>query len=113
MSMISPHAEWEKCFSDLKSVVPEAFTSDNRALNLIGGDWQEPGFGRHYESPVDGRSIGRIPMIRLEMARRAVKSANAEVGDWASVDLDERRRRVLTCCDALRKNRQLIALLLI
>jgi acyl-CoA reductase-like NAD-dependent aldehyde dehydrogenase len=113
MPKISPRAEWERCFSNLKSVAPEAFTPDDRVLNLFEGEWQEPGFGSHYESPVDGRSLGRIPMIGVETAKRAVKFAKSEAASWASVDLGERRQRVLACCDALRQHRELIALLLI
>ena len=113
MPLIAPAAEWDTLVRKLKSEIPEAFTSDGRILNLIEGQWQEPGFGRHYESAVDGRSLGRIPMIDLETARRAVQFAKSEASGWAAVDLDERRRRVADCLDGLRKNRELIALLLI
>jgi len=77
------------------------------------GEWSHPGAGRHYESAVDGCSLGRIPMLDLEAARRAVKFAKSEAADWAAVDLDERRRRVSVCLDGLREQRELIALLLI
>jgi hypothetical protein len=70
--MIAPAAEWETLVQKMKAVTPEAFASDGRVLNLIEGEWRDPGFGRHYESPVDGRSLGKIPMIDLETARRAV-----------------------------------------
>jgi acyl-CoA reductase-like NAD-dependent aldehyde dehydrogenase len=79
----------------------------------VEGEWKEPGFGRHYESPVDGRSLGRISMIELEVARRAVRFAKAEAATWASLDLDQRRQRVSECLEGLRKYRELIALLLI
>ena len=96
----------------LKAEAPEAFDSEGRVLNLMEGVWKEPGFGRHYESSIDGRSLGRIPMIDLETARTAVKFAKSEAGAWAQVELDERRRRVNECLDVLKKHKELIALLL-
>src|SRR5271167_2263346 len=113
MPMIAPAAEWDTLVQKLKSEAPEGFASDGRILNLIEGEWRELGFGRHYESAVDGRSLGRIPMIDLETARRAVKFAKSESAAWAHVDLDERRRRVTECVAKLREQRELIALLLI
>jgi len=113
MPIVAPAAEWDTLIQRLKREVPEAFASDGRILNLIEGEWREPGFGRHYESAVDGRSLGRIPMIDLETARSAVKFAKSESMNWASVDLDERRRRVAECIGKLREQRELIALLLI
>src|SRR5260370_4246987 len=79
----------------------------------MGGGWGGLGVGRHYTSAVDGLSLGRIPMIDLETARRAVKFAKSEAASWATVELDERRRRVSDCLEGLRKQRELIALLLI
>jgi acyl-CoA reductase-like NAD-dependent aldehyde dehydrogenase len=113
MPQVAPVAEWATLLQRLRTEMPEAFTADGRVLNLIEGEWKEPGFGRHYESPVDGRSLGRIPMIELEAARRAVRFAKAEAATWASLDLDQRRQRVSECLEGLRKSRELIALLLI
>jgi acyl-CoA reductase-like NAD-dependent aldehyde dehydrogenase len=113
MPLIAPAAEWDRIVRRLKTEAPEAFLSDGRVLNLIEGEWREPGFGRHYTSAVDGLSLGRIPMIDLETARRAVKFAKSEAASWATVELDERRRRVSDCLEGLRKQRELIALLLI
>jgi delta 1-pyrroline-5-carboxylate dehydrogenase len=113
MPQVAPVAEWATLSQRLRTEIPEAFTSDGRVLNLIEGEGKEPGFGRHYESPVDGRSLGRIPMIELEVARRALRFAKAEATAWAALDLDQRRRRVAECLDGLREPRELIALLLI
>jgi len=110
---ISPTAEWDKILRDTKSQVPEAFTSDHRVLNLFEGEWTGPGAGRHYESAIDGRSLGNIPMLDLSSARSAVKFAKSEAADWAAVDLDERKRRVSLCLEGLREQRELIALLLV
>jgi len=113
MLHISPNAEWDKVLSDTAAAAPEAFGPDHRVLNLLEGDWGSPGSGRHYESPVDGRLLGHIPMLDLQTARSAVKFAKSESAQWASVDLDERKRRVTTCLDGLRTERELIALLLV
>jgi acyl-CoA reductase-like NAD-dependent aldehyde dehydrogenase len=113
MPVIAAHADWDVIFKKLRAAAPEAFTSDGRVLNLIEGEWREPGFGRHYESAIDGRSLGRIPMVDLDVAKSAVRFSKSEATHWASVDLDERRRRVKDCLDTLRQHRELIALLLI
>jgi len=112
MPMVAPIAEWESLSARIKSETPEAFDSEGRVLNLIEGEWKDPGFGRHYESPIDGRSLGRIPMIDLETARTAVKFAKAEAAGWARTDLDERRQCVSECLAGLQKQKELIALLL-
>jgi acyl-CoA reductase-like NAD-dependent aldehyde dehydrogenase len=109
---ISRNAEWTKVLGDLKSFAPEAFSGDS-VLNLLEGDWSNIGSGRHYESAIDGRSLGRIPMIDLDAARSAVAFGKSEAKGWAAVDLDERKRRVSLCLAGLREQRELIALLLI
>ena len=113
MLHISPTADWSKIRQDTAAQVPEAFTSDGHVLNLLEGEWSNPGSGRHYESAIDGRSLGQIPMLDLQTARSAVKFAKSEASDWASVDLDERKRRVFLCLEGLREQRELIALLLV
>ncbi len=113
MLHISPNAEWDKVLSDTAAAAPEAFGPDHRVLNLLEGDWGSPGSGRHYESPVDGRLLGHIPMLDLQTARSAVKFAKSESAQWAAVDLDERKRRVTVCLDGLRAERETIALLLV
>lgn len=113
MLQIASYAEWATVLQRTTAQAPEAFASDHNLLNLIEGAWSHPGSGRHYESPVDGRSLGRIPMLDLETARRAVRFAKSEATDWAQVDLDERRSRVTTCLQELKSQRELIALLLI
>jgi acyl-CoA reductase-like NAD-dependent aldehyde dehydrogenase len=113
MPMIAPAAEWDSLLKSLRAVAPEAFDSEGRALNLLDGEWKNPGFGRHYESAIDGRSLGRIPMLDLDSALAAVKFAKSEARNWASTDLDERRRRVAVALDGLKQHRELIALLLI
>ena len=113
MLHISPTADWSKIRQDTAAQAPEAFTSDGHVLNLLEGEWSNPGSGRHYESAIDGRSLGHIPMLDLQTARGAVKFAKSEAAGWAAVDLDERKRRVSLCLDGLREQRELIALLLV
>jgi acyl-CoA reductase-like NAD-dependent aldehyde dehydrogenase len=113
MPIVAPAAEWSTLLARLKSEIPEAFTSEDRVVNLIEGEWKEPGFGRHYETAVDGSSLGRIPMISLDTAKGAVKFAKSEATAWGALDLDERKRRVTACLAGLRAHRELIALLLI
>jgi len=112
MPIIAPAAQWDSLFKNLRGTAPEAFDSEGRVLNLLDGEWKNPGFGRHYESAIDGRSLGRIPMLDLDSALAAVKFAKSEALSWSRVDLDERRRRVNDCLAALKQHRQLIALLL-
>jgi acyl-CoA reductase-like NAD-dependent aldehyde dehydrogenase len=113
MAQISPAAEWATVLRNTMAQAPEAFAADHAVLNLLEGGWSNPGSGRHYESAIDGRSLGRIPMLDLETARSAVAFAKSEAATWSAVDLDERRRRVSTCLNGLREQRELIALLLI
>lgn len=109
----SSKAEWDLLYQQARSVAPEAFDNQNHVLNLLEGEWGHPGHGKHYLSPVDGRSLGRLPFLDLESAKRAVRFAGAEAADWAKVDLDERKRRVVTCLEGLRQHRELLALLLL
>ncbi len=112
MPIIAPAAEWDSLSRRLRGAVPQAFDSEGRVLNLLEGEWKNPGYGRHYTSAVDGRSLGRIPMLDLDPALAAVKFAKSEARAWAAIDLDERRRRVTDCLAALKQHRELIALLL-
>jgi acyl-CoA reductase-like NAD-dependent aldehyde dehydrogenase len=112
MPLIAPAAEWDSLLKKLRAAAPEAFDSGGRALNLFEGEWKHPGFGRHYESAIDGRSLGRIPMLDLDSALAAVKFAKSESRSWAGSDLDDRRRRVVECLAGLKFHRELIALLL-
>jgi len=112
MPIVAPTAEWDSLSQKLRAAAPEAFNSDGRVLNLLDGEWKNPGFGRHYESAIDGRSLGRIPMLDLDSALAAVKFAKSEAATWSRADLDERRQRVTTCLATLKQHRELIALLL-
>lgn len=110
--IIAPVCEWSHLLAQLRSVVPEAFNSEGHVLNLIEGTWGWPGHGKHYSTPIDGTELGRMPMIDLETAKRAVRFAAREHETWARTDLDERRQRVRETVDNLRKHRDLIAYLL-
>ena len=112
MPLIAPAAEWDSLSRKMAAEVPEAFASEGRVLNLFEGEWKNVGFERHYTSAIDGRSLGRIPMLDLDSALAAGKFAKSEARSWAAVDLDERRRRVSACLAGLKQRRELIALLL-
>ncbi|NJN17993.1 MAG: aldehyde dehydrogenase [Oscillochloris sp.] len=107
--IIAPGMEWSHLLERIAATVPEAFRSDRQVLNLIEGNWGFPGHAKHYSTAVDGSELGRMPMIDLETAKRAVKFAAHEHEQWSQVDLDERRRRVSACLDLLREQRDLIA----
>ena len=113
MTQIAKGAHWDEVLAQAKRVAPEAFGSDGRPLNLIGGEWTGAGTPREIASPVDGRVLGALPMLPLEEAHAAVQASARQATEWARVDLDERKRRVTECLDALRANRDLIARLLI
>jgi len=112
MPLIAPAAEWDSLSRKMAAEVPEVFASEGRVLNLFEGEWKNVGFERHYTSAIDGRSLGRIPMLDLDSALAAGKFAKSEARSWAAVDLDERRRRVSACLAGLKQHRELIALLL-
>ncbi|PDW04051.1 aldehyde dehydrogenase family protein [Candidatus Viridilinea mediisalina] len=110
--MIASGLEWNQLLARLRAAAPEAFGADGHVLNLIGGDWSHPGHGKHYANPVDGNELGRMPMIDLDLAKRAVRFAAQEHTHWSQVDLDERKSRVAACLEELRSHRDLIAHLL-
>lgn len=110
--IVAPSLAWPGLLGQLKAAAPEAFGADGEVLNLIEGDWGNPGHGKHYYTAVDGSELGRMPMLDLDTAKRAVKFAAGEHERWARVDLDERRRRVAECLEQLRAHRDLIARLL-
>src|SRR5262249_43813943 len=89
--------EWDGLLAQTRALAPEAFSANQRILNLIGGEWQEPGYERPYKTPNDGTMLGALPFISYEIAQRAVEFAAREQAEWAQVDLDERRRRVTQC----------------
>ncbi len=93
-------------------MAPEAFTSD-RILNLIQGEWIDNGQDGGHVTPVDGTPISGPPRIDHDAAERAVAGAVREHRDWARIDLDERRRRVLSAVQAMAGHRDLFALLLV
>ncbi|GAC1445788.1 MAG: aldehyde dehydrogenase family protein [Chloroflexota bacterium] len=110
---IPADAEWATIFRRMQETVPEAFDQSGQVLNLIGGEWGHPGHGKVFLSPCDGTLLCRYPMIDLDTARQAIQYAAAEHREWSEVDLDERRRRVSDCTEQLRRQRELLAYLLV
>ena len=112
-AMIKPEAEWQTLLGRVRAAVPEAFSADGQVLNLMEGEWKEPGHPKPFLSPIDGTLLGRFPMIDLDTSRQAVRFAADELRAWAAVDLDERRRRVSACVAELAERRELLAYLLV
>jgi acyl-CoA reductase-like NAD-dependent aldehyde dehydrogenase len=112
-AMIKPEAEWDVLLARVRAAVPEAFGADDHVLNLIDGEWAEPGHPKPFLSPVDGTFLGRFPMVGVPTAERAVRAAAGEFRAWSRIDLDERRRRVSECLDQLDTHRELLAYLLV
>jgi acyl-CoA reductase-like NAD-dependent aldehyde dehydrogenase len=113
MLTISNELEWSALIDSARQAVPEAWSPHGDVLNLFEGKWQGPGNGKHYVSPVDGRQLGRIPMLDLPSAMRAVRFAADEFEPWARTPLAERQRRVASAVAALRRHRLLLARLLV
>jgi len=111
--MLASGFEWQRLLQRAQSAAPEAFGFEGQPLNLANGEWSQPGRGKPFHSPVDGSTLGRFPMLDLEAAKRAVRSAAAEFKHWSKVDLDERRNRVTAVLSSLRKHHELLAALLV
>jgi acyl-CoA reductase-like NAD-dependent aldehyde dehydrogenase len=111
--MISPSVEWHGLLAQAKALVPEAFSSDGRVLNLMEGEWGHPGHGKTYMSPVDGTLMGNLPMLNLDEAKRAVRYCAQEFKTWSKVSLDQRKQRVVDTLALLKQHRELIGRLLI
>lgn len=111
--IVKPEGEWDALTTRMRSIAPEAFSGDGEVLNLVAGGWGEPGHPKPVLSAVDGRQLGHLPMVSLEVARKAVEFSAREFRDWRRVDLDERRRRVGECLDELSEHRELLAYLLV
>lgn len=105
-------AEWEQLYASMRSVALEAFTQAGEVLNLIGGEWRNPGHEKPYFSPNDGTRLGSYPMMDVAAARHAVELAAQEFPPWSRTDLEERRRRVSECVEGLKRHRDLITYLL-
>ncbi|ALW87396.1 dehydrogenase [Hymenobacter sedentarius] len=111
--IIAPAVEFGLLLKQTKQAAPEIFAADGTSfLNLLEGRWQEPGTPRPFVSPVDGTTLGALPMLDQATALRAVRYAKGEAAAWAATGLDERRAKVQDCLALLRTNTDLIAKLL-
>ena len=99
--------------TQVKQIVPEVFDQEGRFLNLLAGQWKEPGKPEDFISPIDGSVLGALPMLDTATALLAVQAAKAEADAWAATDLDTRRAKVQDCLDQLRPHIDLISKLLI
>ena len=110
---LAADSDWTTLSTRLRALVPEAFGPAGDPLNLINGEWSQPGEGKPCRSSVDGSSLGRFPAIDLETARRAVRSAAMESRRWSRTNLDDRRQRVSATLERLKRARELLARLLV
>ena len=106
-------ADWGSLLAQVRGAASEAFDSSGNVLNLKCGEWGFAGHGKHAFSPVDGCELARFPMLGLDEAKKAVHHAGREAHEWSLVDLDERKRRVSECLDALEEHQELLARLLV
>jgi len=110
---IVPGAEWETLYAQLRCALPESFDGEGQPLNLVEGEWSQPGDRKLFSSPCDGTSLCSYPMLDHDAARRAVQFAAREHAAWEKTDLDERRARVTNCVAQLKVHRELLAYLLV
>ncbi len=113
MVMVKPQAEWQALQSQMQALIPEAFAANGNMLNLKHGEWQSPGNGKLFISPVDGSPLGYYPMLDLEAGKDAVCFARGEADAWAKTDLDTRKARVHKCLEDMKANQELLAYLLV
>ena len=90
---LKPGTSWNDVYGRARALAPEAFDED-RAFNLIGGDWKRVGALSTHITPVDGSLIPGPPRIDHDEAVAAVEHAAREHKAWGDVDLDERKARV-------------------
>lgn len=111
--IVAQQIEFNRLIAQVKNITPEIFTNDGNYLNLMEGKWQQPGTPHPFTSPVDGSSLGSLPMLDGATAERAVIFAKREAADWAMLDLDERKNRIQNCLNELRKHDDLVGKLLV
>lgn len=110
---ISPQIAFDHLINQVKQITPEIYNADGAYLNLMEGEWKEPGKPKAFISPVDGTVLGNLPMLDAPVAERAVIYASKEVKAWGDLDLDERKVRIKNGLDLLRIHAELIAKLLV
>ena len=110
--ILKPGTSWDDTWARCRRAAPEAFEAE-RPLNLVAGEWSRVGVSGQHTTPVDGTTIPGPPFVGVAEAEHAVAGSVAEHGRWATVDLDERRRRVHDAVEDMAGQRDLLALLLV
>ncbi len=79
--------------------------------NFIGGEWVAPTNGEYFEniSPVDGKSLTRIPRSTKEDIDKAVKAAWAAAPQWNNSSATERSNILLKIADRMEANLDALA----
>jgi acyl-CoA reductase-like NAD-dependent aldehyde dehydrogenase len=107
--IILPKAEWQVLLKQIKTVTPEIFNQDGKVLNLMEGEWKNPGHGKQYYSCIDGTLLGKLPMLDLEAGKKAVAYAATEFKEWSKTDLEIRKEKVSAVLNELKVHQELLA----
>jgi acyl-CoA reductase-like NAD-dependent aldehyde dehydrogenase len=110
--LVKPGTSWPDVYARARAAAPEAFDIA-RVRNYWGGEWRDAGQPQRAASPVDRSAIVGPPMLSAQEAAEALQACVADHDEWATVPLDERKRRVRAAIDGLEANRELLALLLV
>lgn len=110
---VKPALVWATLKARAQRATPEAFSPTGDVLNLTGGAWRTTGRPRRITSPVDGSTLGHLPMLDLAGGLDAVRAARAMAPAWAGVPLAQRTAKVAATLDAMRTQRELLASLLL
>lgn len=109
---IPPRAEWDTVVARSRALAPEAFDASGRVLNVFPGAAGVPAVYSELTSPVDGRTLGELPMMDERGGLLAIDAARREGDRWRARASTERQRQVEACLDELAEHRELLALLL-
>lgn len=110
--LLKPGTSWAEVYARARAAAPEAFDVA-RVRNLWGGQWRDAGQPQRSTSPIDRSSIIGPPMLSEAQAREALEACVVDHEQWASVPLEERKRRVTAAAEAIDAHRELLALLLV
>ncbi len=115
---------WTEVLDRAAAAVPEAIAPSAAAAgsggepaprlrNLVAGEWAAVGEPLPVRTPVDGTLLTHLPKVSPEVARTALRAAAEQHRTWSATPLAERRARVAAAVDAMRAERDLLALLLV
>ncbi|MEM9327165.1 MAG: aldehyde dehydrogenase family protein [Bacteroidota bacterium] len=106
-------AKWDNLMIQTRQLVPESFDANGDLLNLIGGEWQNPGNKKLFTSCVDGTILGHYPMIDAMTCKVAVEHSRKEYNAWKDLPLEKRHELVRQTVDDIERHQELLAYLLV